>query len=145
MGMGDGTMNVLNRSALGIGDCIARGLRGACREMPDVVSLLTPHLSLRSAGDWPRRRRSGSRARFKPAVAVRFDTLGRGERLALDGVQDAPAEKGLKARAQASERAAIQTALAEQDFSMTATAARLGISRKTLWQKMKRYGVTRPE
>jgi DNA-binding NtrC family response regulator len=69
--------------------------------------------------------------------------LGQGERLALAGAQDAPAEKGLKAQAQASERAAIQSALAEHDFSMTATAARLGISRKTLWQKMKRYGLSR--
>jgi two-component system, NtrC family, response regulator AtoC len=69
--------------------------------------------------------------------------LGQGERLALDGAQDAPAEKGLKAQSQASERAAIQAALAEQHFSMTATAARLGISRKTLWQKMKRYGLSR--
>jgi two-component system, NtrC family, response regulator AtoC len=69
--------------------------------------------------------------------------LGRGERLALNDARDAPTETGLKAQAQASERAAIEAALAEQGFSMTATAARLGISRKTLWQKMKRYGVTR--
>ncbi|CRI67716.1 AoxR regulatory protein [Thiocapsa sp. KS1] len=69
--------------------------------------------------------------------------LGRGERLALHDARDAPTETGLKAQAQASERAAIEAALAEQGFSMTATAARLGISRKTLWQKMKRYGVTR--
>jgi DNA-binding NtrC family response regulator len=69
--------------------------------------------------------------------------LGRGERLALNDARNAPTETGLKAQAQASERAAIQTALAEQGFSMTATAARLGISRKTLWQKMKRYGLTR--
>ena len=41
--------------------------------------------------------------------------------------------------------ASMLSALAEQEFSMTATAARLGISRKTLWQKMKRYGVTRPD
>jgi DNA-binding NtrC family response regulator len=69
--------------------------------------------------------------------------LGRGERLALHDARDATTETGLKAQAQASERAAIEAALAEQGFSMTATAARLGISRKTLWQKMKRYGVTR--
>lgn len=69
--------------------------------------------------------------------------LGQGERLALKDAPDAPARTGLKAQAQASERAAIEAALAEQGFSMTATAARLGISRKTLWQKMKRYGVTR--
>jgi two-component system, NtrC family, response regulator AtoC len=70
--------------------------------------------------------------------------LGQGERLALDVARDLPPEMGLKAQAQASERSAIEAALAEQDFNMTATAARLGISRKTLWQKMKRYGVTRP-
>lgn len=69
--------------------------------------------------------------------------LGRGERLALNDTPDAPVQTGLKAQAQASERAAIEAALSEQGFSMTATAARLGISRKTLWQKMKRYGVKR--
>jgi DNA-binding NtrC family response regulator len=69
--------------------------------------------------------------------------FGHGERLALDAQQEAHPEKGLKAQAQASERAAIMAALTEQDNSMTATAARLGISRKTLWQKMKRYGLSR--
>jgi DNA-binding NtrC family response regulator len=69
--------------------------------------------------------------------------FGHGERLAFDAQQEAHPEKGLKAQAQASERAAIMAALTEQDNSMTATAARLGISRKTLWQKMKRYGLSR--
>ncbi|AUB81975.1 helix-turn-helix domain-containing protein [Candidatus Thiodictyon syntrophicum] len=28
---------------------------------------------------------------------------------------------------------------------MATTAAALGVSRKTLWQKMKRYGIARPQ
>jgi transcriptional regulator of acetoin/glycerol metabolism len=35
--------------------------------------------------------------------------------------------------------------LASHAYVITSTAAALGISRKTLWQKMKRYGIARPE
>ncbi|WP_373509523.1 sigma-54-dependent transcriptional regulator [Thiocapsa sp.] len=108
------------------------------RRVPQERRVLTPedreHLLQHS---WP------GNVRELQHTLERACILGRGERLALDGARDAPSEKGLKAQAQARERAAIQAALAEHDFSMTATAARLGISRKTLWQKMKRYGVTR--
>ena len=77
--------------------------------------------------------------------------LGEGTRLALDlELVDAPetdltrlgvTEGGLKARTQAEERALILAALNQHHYHMTATAAALGISRKTLWQKMKRYGL----
>ncbi|WP_295399342.1 sigma-54 dependent transcriptional regulator [uncultured Thiocystis sp.] len=70
--------------------------------------------------------------------------LGHGQQLALDVPNEMPAETGLKAQAQAGERAAILAALAEPADSLAATAVRLGISRKTLWQKMKRYGLSRP-
>ncbi|MGB5832768.1 MAG: sigma-54 dependent transcriptional regulator [Thiohalocapsa sp.] len=52
-------------------------------------------------------------------------------------------EKLLKSYAQAGERAAILSALADHDNNVTAAATGLGISRKTLWQKMKRYGLSR--
>jgi DNA-binding NtrC family response regulator len=70
--------------------------------------------------------------------------LGRGERLALDLPLDVPADARLKTQARAGERATIQAALAEHGYRMAETATSLGISRKTLWQKMKRYGMTRP-
>lgn len=50
---------------------------------------------------------------------------------------------GLKAHAHAGERAAILAALDDQERNVTAAAAALGVSRKTLWQKMKRYGISR--
>ncbi|MEY6430855.1 sigma-54 dependent transcriptional regulator [Thioalkalicoccus limnaeus] len=71
--------------------------------------------------------------------------LGHGQHLALGPPTDASAEAGLKAQAQAGERAAILAALTAQDYKVTATAAQLGISRKTLWQKMKRYRLSRPD
>jgi DNA-binding NtrC family response regulator len=72
--------------------------------------------------------------------------LGQGERLALD-LPDAAEPEGdsrLKTRTQAEERVAIQTALSAHDYRIAETAGSLGISRKTLWQKMKRYGLSRP-
>ena len=70
--------------------------------------------------------------------------LGRGGRLALDLPLDVPADTRLKSQAQAGERVTIEAALAGHGWRMAETAASLGISRKTLWQKMKRYGMTRP-
>ena len=86
--------------------------------------------------------------------------LGQGERLALPanlsssaaaspsvkaGEAQAPlAGQGLKDQAEASERALILAALTRHGYVMATTAAHLGISRKTLWQKMKRHGLTRP-
>lgn len=73
--------------------------------------------------------------------------MGQGDALALDlepPRADLPPAIGLKAQAQSGERAAILAVLATHGYAMATTAAVLGISRKTLWQKMKRYGITRP-
>ncbi|MBK1645811.1 hypothetical protein CKO25_14340 [Thiocapsa imhoffii] len=108
------------------------------RRVPRERRVLTPEDRERLLhSKWP------GNARELQHLLERACILGQGERLALDGALDIPKEQGLKAQAQASERAAIETALVEQDCNMTATAARLGISRKTLWQKMKRYGIKR--
>jgi two-component system, NtrC family, response regulator AtoC len=78
--------------------------------------------------------------------------MGQGDALALDlepalesPRANAPGAAGLKAHAQSGERTAILAVLTAHAYVMTATAAALGISRKTLWQKMKRYGIARPE
>jgi two-component system, NtrC family, response regulator AtoC len=78
--------------------------------------------------------------------------MGQGDALALDlePVLDAPRADlspvaGLKAHAQSGERSVILAVLSAQGYAMANTAAALGISRKTLWQKMKRYGIERPE
>jgi len=85
--------------------------------------------------------------------------LGQGEWLALPASLGSPAAaplvkagealapqagQGLKDLAGASERALIHAALIRHGYVMSATAAHLGISRKTLWLKMKRHGLTRP-
>lgn len=73
--------------------------------------------------------------------------MGQGEGPILDLGPDIwpdPAA-GLKAHARTGERAAILSALDANGYVMTATAAALGISRKTLWQKMKLYSIVRPD
>jgi transcriptional regulator with PAS, ATPase and Fis domain len=74
--------------------------------------------------------------------------MGDGTRLALrlpgEAEPGGSAEvTALKAQARAGERAAILAALADQDRNLSEAAAALGVSRKTLWQKMKRYGISR--
>jgi DNA-binding NtrC family response regulator len=78
--------------------------------------------------------------------------MGLGDSLALDleSIREPPEAatkltKGLKAHTQSGERTAILAVLAAHAYVMTTAAAALGISRKTLWQKMKRYGIARPE
>jgi DNA-binding NtrC family response regulator len=77
-------------------------------------------------------------------VLERACILGEGQhlRLSVPGLGDGDA-KPLKASAEAGERAAILAALAEHSESLAVVAAALGISRKTLWQRMKRYGLSR--
>lgn len=70
--------------------------------------------------------------------------FGQGECLRLEVEGGLVPDADLKTQAQAGERAVILAALMERDYHMTETAVRLGISRKTLWQKMKRYGLSRP-
>jgi len=74
--------------------------------------------------------------------------MGEGVRLALKLPSEGTPEKGpkgagLKAHAHAGERAAILAALNAKERNVTAAALALGVSRKTLWQKMKRYGISR--
>jgi transcriptional regulator with PAS, ATPase and Fis domain len=78
--------------------------------------------------------------------------MGQGDVLALDleSIGEPPEAakqltQGLKAHAQSGERTAILAVLATHGYAMATTAAALGVSRKTLWQKMKRYGIARPE
>jgi transcriptional regulator of acetoin/glycerol metabolism len=43
------------------------------------------------------------------------------------------------------ERQDIERALAETGWQLAVAARRLGISRTTLWRRLKQYGLTRPE
>jgi DNA-binding NtrC family response regulator len=77
-------------------------------------------------------------------VLERACVMGESDRLLLKLPGAGPSdEKPLKSYARAGERAAIVAALEDHKRNVTAAAAALGISRKTLWQKMKRYGISR--
>ena len=50
-----------------------------------------------------------------------------------------------KAPLEDAEMQAIRSCLEENDYSRTRTARALGISRNTLWRKMKKYGIAAAE
>lgn len=63
------------------------------------------------------------------------------------GSESAPddANQNLKAQVESAERAAILHALEESDGAIQSAAGMLGVSRKTLWEKMRRYAIVRDE
>lgn len=58
-----------------------------------------------------------------------------------DGIETAERSPTLRQSVEIAERNAIQEALRESGWSVGRTAGTLGISRKNLWEKMKRYGI----
>lgn len=57
---------------------------------------------------------------------------------------NAPAdERGLRGNVEEAERTAIVEALVRNDWAISKTAQFLGISRKNLWEKMRRYHISR--
>ena len=55
----------------------------------------------------------------------------------------AAVERGLRGSVEEAEREAIAEALNRNGWAITKTAAALGISRKSLWEKMRRYHIER--
>jgi DNA-binding NtrC family response regulator len=130
------------------------------RERPEDILWLAERFVAEHARRFPQERRVLEPPERERLVAYRWPgnvrelhhcleracILGQGERMALD-LPDTIEPEGdprLKTRTQAEERAAIEAALTAHDYRITETAGSLGISRKTLWQKMKRYGLSRP-
>ena len=135
------------------------------RERPEDILWLAEHFVAEHARRFPEERRllaESDRARLVryhwPGnvrelrhTLERACILGEGKQLALDlepidgpegdSGRQGMAEGGLKTQTQVEERALILAALNHHHYHMTATAAALRISRKTLWQKMKRYGL----
>lgn len=56
---------------------------------------------------------------------------------------DGSDERSLRTSVEEAERAAIVEALARNDWAVSKTAQALGISRKSLWEKMRRYRIER--
>ncbi len=67
--------------------------------------------------------------------------IGAGDLLALDSNTVDISSTTLRQSIEETERRAINTALAEQGGKINQAADALGISRKNLWEKMKRYGI----
>ena len=67
--------------------------------------------------------------------------IGAGDLLALDSNTHDISSTTLRQSIEETERKAINTALAEQGGKINQAADALGISRKNLWEKMKRYGI----
>jgi two-component system response regulator AtoC len=58
-------------------------------------------------------------------------------------VSDSGGERGLRGSVEEAERAAILEALVRNGWAISRTADSLGISRKNLWEKMRRYRIER--
>ena len=56
-----------------------------------------------------------------------------------------PAPPDLRSYLERCERQYVEDALVEKDWAITATAAALGISRKSLWEKMRKHGICRED
>jgi two-component system response regulator AtoC len=119
-------------------------LRWAARLGVDDVTFSPPLVAALAARDWP-----GNVRELENAVA-RLLTLGPGgelgvESLALLGAPPAPADAGAPLRVQldAFERQLLARVLAECDGNQSEAARRLGITRTTLLEKLKRLDLRR--
>lgn len=71
-----------------------------------------------------------------------LDDLVAAVRMTVSGA-DEPDARGLRGSVAEAERAAIIEALARHGWAISKTAQALDISRKNLWEKMRRYGIER--
>ena len=63
----------------------------------------------------------------------------------VDGDNDSTASPSLADYLMSCERDYLQVALERHEWHMTRTAEALGIARKTLWEKMRRLGISAQE
>lgn len=71
-----------------------------------------------------------------------LDNLVETVRMTVSGFE-IPDEHNLRGSIEETERTAIIEALVRNDWAISKTAQRLGISRKNLWEKMRRYRIER--
>lgn len=96
------------------------------------------------AHDWP-----GNIREMRNRI-VRAVLLGRSEAIGADDLfpehpaREEASDLTLDTARRDAERQVIETALAENGGRIVATAKALGVSRVTLWSKMKRFGIARP-
>jgi two-component system C4-dicarboxylate transport response regulator DctD len=112
-----------------VGEAAARYKRPA----PDVPGAVLASVAAR---DWP------GNVRELRNAAERF-VLGLDLDLGGDGGTEAPAGSTLAAQMAAHEKSLIAAALAAQGGSLKDTYEALGLSRKALWEKMQKHGLSR--
>lgn len=109
----------------------------AVRLSSEAIEAITIH-------DWP-----GNIREMRNRI-VRAVLLGRNEAIGADDlfperpIRGEHGDLSLDAARRDAERQLIETALAENGGRIVATAKTLGVSRVTLWSKMKRFGIVRP-
>jgi len=109
----------------------------ATRFSSDAIEAIAIH-------DWP-----GNIREMRNRI-VRAVLLGRNGEIEADDLfperppREEPGDLSLDAARRDVERQVIETALAENGGRIVATAKTLGVSRVTLWSKMKRFGIARP-
>jgi DNA-binding NtrC family response regulator len=122
-----------------------RMLDAWCQEHPQTRKRLSPPVEQALLmHQWP-----GNVRELKHAIE-RACILSEGMELALDALFDTPlpgellvgGSEGLAGYLQSCERAYVIKVLETNDWQMTRSAAALGISRKNLWERMKRLGVS---
>jgi two-component system, NtrC family, response regulator len=111
------------------------------REMNPQVRGFTPAaLAAVDAWAWPGNVRELEN-RMKRAVIMADGKLISAEDLDLEPVDDEPLPINLKAAREQADRRAIRQALARSEGNISATAKLLGVSRPTLYDLMKQYGL----
>ncbi|MFN3389654.1 MAG: helix-turn-helix domain-containing protein, partial [Allosphingosinicella sp.] len=98
---------------------------------------LVAHLAAR---DWPGNVRELEN-RMKRAVIMADGKMVTAEDLDLDGAGEAPLPLNLKAAREEADRRAIRQALSRAENNISAAARLLGISRPTLYDLLKQYGL----
>jgi len=94
--------------------------------------------------DWPGNIREMRNRIVRAVLLGRNETIGADDLFPERPTREDPGDLTLDAARRDVERQVIETALAENGGRIVATAKTLGVSRVTLWSKMKRFGIARP-
>jgi DNA-binding NtrC family response regulator len=96
------------------------------------------------AHDWPGNIREMRNRIVRAVLLGRSETIGADDLFPERPPREEVGDLTLDAARRDVERQVIETALAENGGRIVATAKALGVSRVTLWSKMKRFGIAKP-
>lgn len=101
-------------------------------------------LAALEAHDWPGNGRELRNRIVRAMLVARDGRIAAGDLFPDRAPDEQPHELRLDAARRDAERQAIETALAENQGRIVETAKALGISRVTLWSKMRRFDIAKP-